>query len=106
MPVSYPFSSMVINFNVVTNGHRDAQDLKACLVLVVGDHEGGEVCLAEPGLVLPLRSGDFVVFPSCAITHFNMHYIGTRASVVLHSDREGHSSATNGRSWADNDYYI
>lgn len=61
MVPGYPFGSIVLNLNVVTNAHRDAKDLQACLVLVLGDHAGGELCLVEPGIVLPLKSGDLVL---------------------------------------------
>jgi len=78
----------VLNINVATKIHRDANDKDICLVIVISsDCEGGELCLMEPGLVLALRNGDAVVFPSCKISHFNQHYKGRRASLVLQSDR-------------------
>jgi hypothetical protein len=52
---AYPVSGFVLNLNVVTKAHRDTQDLKACAVLVIGDHKGGELCFYEPGLIFPLR---------------------------------------------------
>ncbi|KAI1782301.1 hypothetical protein LXA43DRAFT_862601, partial [Ganoderma leucocontextum] len=70
----HPFAGFVLNFNIATKGHRDGKDLKACLVIPIGSFDGGELCLVEAGLVLPLRSGDAVVFPSCDITHFNLTY--------------------------------
>ena len=63
--VSAPFLGLVINLNVVTAAHRDSKDDGVCLVLAIGDFEGGELVLYEPGLVVPLRNGDFVIFPSC-----------------------------------------
>ncbi|KAL6301707.1 hypothetical protein BKA93DRAFT_712769, partial [Sparassis latifolia] len=48
----YPFSGFVVNLNVATRPHRDVKDLNVCLVLVIGSHIGGELCLVEPGLVL------------------------------------------------------
>lgn len=83
-----PFVGLVINLNVSTLAHRDAKDDSICLVLAIGDFDGGELCLYEPGLLVPLRHGDFVVFPSCSVTHFNLCYTGQRASIVLHTDRE------------------
>jgi hypothetical protein len=47
------------------------------------------VCLHELGLVIKLEAGDVLVFPSCNITHFNLHFTGKRGSLVLHSDRQG-----------------
>ena len=84
----HPFVGLVINLNAVTRAHRDSKDDTMCLVLALGDFEGGDLCLYEPGLVIPLRHGEFVVFPSGDITHLNLHYKGRRASIVLHTDRE------------------
>ena|ERR1700761_8055475 len=86
---AYPFSGFVINFNVVTRLHRDSKDHRGCAVLVIGDFEGGELCLYEPGIVFELKNGDLIVFPSGKISHFNLHYRGIRASMVLHSDKSG-----------------
>ena len=88
-----------------TKGHRDGKDLAACVVLPVGRFVGGGLCLKEAGLVLPLGSGDFVVFPSSKITHFNLHYIGTRISVVCHSDGEGKRWSKAKGGWSDNVYF-
>ena len=65
----FPFSGLVINVNVATRAHRDWGDLSLCLVLEISDCEGGELCMMEPGLVLHLRSGDTVAFPSHKVTH-------------------------------------
>ena len=83
-----PFVGLVINLNVITAAHRDSKDDTVCLVLALGDFDGGELCLYEPGLIIPLQHGDFIIFPSFRFTHFNLHYKGRRASVVLHTDRE------------------
>lgn len=85
-PPVAPFCSLVLNFNVATGIHRDPQDLEICLVLVISDCVGGELCLLEPGLVLDLRPGDLVIFPSADISHFNLPFIGKRCSVVLNTD--------------------
>lgn len=68
----------------------------------IGDFDGGELCLMEPGLVLPLRGADSIVFLSSALTHFNLHYNGERGSIVLHTDK-AMSKWTEGRNgWASN----
>lgn len=43
--------------------------------------------LYEPGLVLDLKNGNFVVFSSNKITHFNLDFEGVRGSLVLHTDK-------------------
>lgn len=100
----HPFGGFVLNINVVTQSHRDLKDQSVCLVLVIGRHVGGELCLVEPGLVLRLRNGDIVVFPSGRITHFNLNYRGIRASIVLHSDRAGKAWADNRSGWIGHEY--
>ncbi|EPS99856.1 hypothetical protein FOMPIDRAFT_1078263, partial [Fomitopsis schrenkii] len=69
-----PFVGLVLNFNIASLAHRDAKDDGICLVMPLGDFVGGTLCLVEPGIVLPLRHGDFTMFRSCDITHFNLHY--------------------------------
>lgn len=101
---AYPFTGVVLNLNVYTRGHRDGKDLAACLVIPIGTFTGGELALNEPGLVVGLRSGDGILFPSCDITHFNMAYKGRRASLVCHSDRF-HSAWVEERfGWSRNTY--
>ena len=56
----------------------------------------------EPGLVLALRNGDAVVFPSREISHFNLHYKGCRASLVLQSDRWLNQWLQDGNGWDGN----
>ena len=65
----FPFSGLAVNVNMATHAHRDWEDLSLCLVLEISDCEKGELCMMEPGLVLCLRSGDAVAFPSHKITH-------------------------------------
>lgn len=84
----HPFTSCVVNLNVTTSCHRDSKDKLLCLVLVIQDKDthGGELGLLEPGIVLGLRNGDVVVFPSGEITHFNNWLKGVRSSLVFQTD--------------------
>lgn len=104
--IGAPFIGLVINVNVVTAAHRDSKDEAVCLVLVIGDFDGGELVLYEPGLVIPLVNGDFTIFPSCALTHFNLHYKGRRASIVLQTDREIRKWATSRNGWSHSSTFI
>ena len=45
----------------------------------------------ELGLVIKMKAGDVLAFPSWRFTHFNLHFSGLRGSFVLHSDKEGDS---------------
>lgn len=101
---AYPFAGYVLNVNVCTRAHRDFKDMLLCVVIPIGDFVGGELCLLEPGIVLELRSGDMVIFPSHRLTHFNLHYTGQRASLVLHSDRDGAQWVKNRNGWERNRY--
>lgn len=74
------------------------------MVVPIGSFAGGEICLVEPGLVLPLRSGDAVVFPSMDFTHFNLPYTGTRASLVFKSDASGVSWKEHQNGWSSSMY--
>lgn len=74
---------------VGTDGHRDAGDKTFCVVIPWGDWENGDLCLFEAGLVFAMKPWDVIIFPSCHITHFNLHFDGLRCSLVLHSDRAG-----------------
>ncbi|KAG1898724.1 uncharacterized protein F5891DRAFT_913685, partial [Suillus fuscotomentosus] len=69
-----PFLSIVININVTTEAHRDRFDKDLCLILPIGKFKAGALVHFEQGLVLELRCGNFVIFPSDDTTHFNLHY--------------------------------
>ena len=86
---SYPFSGYVVNINVCTLMHQDMMDARICVVIALGDFEGGQLVLVEPGLVINLKAGEGVAFDSRRITHLNLYYKGKRMSLVLHSDKEG-----------------
>ncbi|VDB87439.1 unnamed protein product [Peniophora sp. CBMAI 1063] len=96
-----PFAGLVVNVNVITRMHRDKKDKKFCCIIALGDWEGGDLCFYEQGLVFPLRSGDLIVFRSSETTHFNLHFRGRRASLVLHTDRELDAFEDNDNHWGD-----
>lgn len=97
-----PFSSLVLNINVSTRGHRDYGDLNICFVIPIGDFEGAELVMVEPGLEIRAHQGDCIAFQSAKITHLNMHYKGKRASIVLHTDRDMGSWQKDRNGWANN----
>ncbi|KIJ12218.1 hypothetical protein PAXINDRAFT_83281 [Paxillus involutus ATCC 200175] len=97
-----PFTSLVININVSTRGHRDVGDREFCLVIPIGTFTGGSMVMVETGLVVDLHQGDMVVFRSCDVTHLNLHYKGQRASLVMHTDKEMQAWLKNRNGWAHN----
>ena len=98
----HPFTGFVLNINVSTRIHRDWGDEDICLVLVLSDCSGGELCLKEPGVVLKMNTGDIIIFKSAEISHFNLHYAGKRASLVFHTDRAAKSWAKDRNGWQHN----
>lgn len=103
-----PFLSWVINLNVSTRLHTDPKDTGLCLDIVIADKAfvGGELCLVQPGLVIPLQNGDFCIFPSMYITHFNLDYIGERCSFVFSTCKEFESWERDRHGWADNNFIV
>jgi hypothetical protein len=96
----YPFGGFVINLRACTWAHRDTGDKKLCLVVPFGSFTGGELCLYETGFCFDLKLGDVLVFPSCDLTHFNLHFKGTKGTLVLHSDRQGDDWVRDCNAWS------
>lgn len=97
---AYPFTGFIINLNVTTKLHRDWNDLKFCLVLVISENcVGGDICFMEPGICLELQHGDMVLFRSRELSHFNLHYEGKRASIVFQSDSAGEDWVRDRNGW-------
>lgn len=100
-----PFTGMVINISGVCLGHRDIKDQRFCLDLVVSDCTGGWIVLEELGIVVHLRNGDFMIFPSNRITHWNTHYKGIRNSMIFMTDKEMSKWSENCNGWEDCVYW-
>jgi hypothetical protein len=98
----HPFLSLVVNLNVHTKAHRDASDQNLCLVMPIGQFVGGALAMVETGLVVDLHQGDWILFRSCDITHFNLYYTGTRAPLVLHTDHAMATWLKDRNGWASN----
>lgn len=86
---SAPFCMTVLNLLPATRAHRDWSDMvdSVCLVLALGDFEGGELCLYEAGLVIELPHGSMVAIRSRRDLHFNLNFVGQRVSFVFTSNR-------------------
>jgi hypothetical protein len=102
----WPFQSFVLNLNCATLFHKDQGDQEGCIVLVLLPHEGGELCLYKPRIVLELKHGDFSVFHSQHYSHFNLNYKGLRASIIIHSDKRGKAYQEDGNGWDKNEYVL
>lgn len=103
---------MVVNVNLRALIHNDVgDDQENCAVFVLSDCIAGELCFKELGVVLALGSGDFVIFRSKTISHFNLHFEGIRFSFVFHTDshyqlwrgKDDGGPSRNG--WSENIYF-
>lgn len=88
IPMS-PFSGFFLNIGVATHAHRDPNDHGPCAVFCLGQFTGGELVLHDLGLVVDLRPGEVIFFPSRDVTHYNLHFEGVRSSIVLTFDKDG-----------------
>lgn len=69
-------SSCNVGPQTITPLHRDSENLSygICTVSALGQYDssaGAELALLEPGVVVPLRRGKSIMFPSAMITHGN-----------------------------------
>ncbi|EIM84636.1 uncharacterized protein STEHIDRAFT_112965 [Stereum hirsutum FP-91666 SS1] len=83
-----PFTGFHLNLRVATDGHVDDNDFGPCAVTTLATFKGGQLVLHELGLVIDLRPGQVLFFPSRSITHYNLHFEGERVSIVLSFDKE------------------
>ena len=81
-----PFTGLVANLNVATVGHRDLNDQTLCAVLGFDHCIGGYFMMYESGIIIQIRTGDWLAFNSDKFTHLNEHVVGKRASFVFHTD--------------------
>ncbi|KAK6981412.1 hypothetical protein R3P38DRAFT_2578469, partial [Favolaschia claudopus] len=102
---AYPFGGYIMNLCISTVGHRDNRDHRFCVVISYchGEGVGGDLGMYETGLLLRTRPWDVGIFPSSAITHFNMPINGVRISIVLHSDIYGERWVANKNGWENNE---
>ncbi|KAJ8090931.1 hypothetical protein PM082_024855 [Marasmius tenuissimus] len=101
---AHPFAGVVVNVNVATITHLDPMDLYLCLVLALHACTGGELVLEELGIIINFKLGDFVIFPSTIIMHYDLHFKGLRASFAFSTDKHGKAWVRNNNSWDTNDY--
>ena len=79
------FPMIAINFNITSNYHWDEKDEPngLCFLVALGDFEGGELHFPQLQIVVKLRPGQVVAFPSCLLLHGNFKVTkGIRFSIV------------------------
>ncbi|CAG8687323.1 22458_t:CDS:2 [Racocetra persica] len=67
------FLMIAINFNTTSDYHWDEHDKanSLCVLVVLEDYEGGELCFPQFQIVIHLRPGQIVVFASRLLLHGN-----------------------------------
>jgi hypothetical protein len=79
------FPAIVINFNIISNYHWDSNDDPngLCFLIALGDFEGGELCFPQLQILVKLKPGQVVAFPSYLLLHGNLPILnGIRFSIV------------------------
>jgi hypothetical protein len=79
------FPMIAINFNVISNYHWDEQDEpnSLCLLVALGDFEGGELCFPQIQIVVKLHPEQALAFSSHLLLHGNFKVTkGIRFSIV------------------------
>ncbi|KAK1228246.1 hypothetical protein PQX77_008715, partial [Marasmius sp. AFHP31] len=101
----HPFSGGALNINCATKAHKDGMDyLGRCLCLSIHECTGGELVLEEAGLVIRYNSGDFIIFDSETITHYNLDFKGMRISFALSTDKAAAQWVKDRNGWILNVY--
>ncbi|KAK1223938.1 hypothetical protein PQX77_013177 [Marasmius sp. AFHP31] len=99
---AHPFGGVTVNLNAATIAHMDLMDWLICLVHTLHDCTGGELVLEELGVVIKLYSGDFAVFASMGLTHYNMDFKGRRVSFAFSTDIAAKKWVENNNGWRTN----
>ncbi|KAL6074266.1 hypothetical protein QOT17_004295 [Balamuthia mandrillaris] len=83
-PIS-PFATVVVNVDFAVEPHRNKNDYKEGLAVVIplGDFTGGQLFFPEINVTVNTQPGDVVAFRSARLTHSVLPYVGTRHSVIL-----------------------
>ena len=79
------FPTIAINFNAISNYHWDSNDNLdgLCFLVALGDFKGGKLCFSQLQIVVKLKLGQVVAFPSCLLLHGNLLITkGIRFSIV------------------------
>ena len=84
------FPMIAINYNSISDFHWDEHDEpnSLCCLVALGDFKGGELIFPQLQIIVPLRPGQVVVFPSRLLLHGNLKVTrGIRHSIVyfIHS---------------------
>ena len=67
------FPMIAINFNTISDFHWDEHDEAniLCVLVALGDYEGGELCFPQLQVVVRIRPGQVIAFASRLLLHGN-----------------------------------
>ena len=78
------FTLLIINFTCENmKYHEDGRDDGPCVVVPLGEYEGGELGFSELNTATRLLVGDVAIFRSAEYYHAAMKYVGNRMSLVF-----------------------
>ncbi|CAG8468951.1 7835_t:CDS:2 [Acaulospora morrowiae] len=80
------FPTTAVNFNVISQFHRDLKDHRntLCVVCPLGSYEGGQLVFPELKLIIYAKQGHAIAFRSNILVHGNLSVtVGIRHSVVF-----------------------
>jgi hypothetical protein len=99
--LTQPFSSVAVNWNARTGIHFDYGDFGLCVVIALGDFQGGHLCLRGVNIAVELKRGEVLVFDSNVVPHFNLSKEGARHSLVFYMDKSLKKWLEVGNGWTD-----
>jgi len=85
------FPMIAINFNTISDYHLDSYDEanSLCVLVALGDFEGGELCFPQLKIAIQLKPGQVVAFSSKLLLHGNCIVTkGIRYSIVYYIHRD------------------
>lgn len=77
----------------VTNGvsdvlHADREDAGLTWVIPLGEYEGGDLCIPQYGMRIPLKPGDAIAFHANILGHHSSELLsGNRLALTCFTDR-------------------
>ncbi len=80
------FPTIAVNFNVISQFHRDSKDHRntLCVVCPLGLFEGGQLVFPELKLIIYAKQGHVIAFRSNILVHGNLSVVaGIRHSIVF-----------------------
>jgi predicted 2-oxoglutarate/Fe(II)-dependent dioxygenase YbiX len=79
---------LAVNYNITTKFHIDLSDEGMCVIVPVGEWEGGELIIPQLGIKINLVKGQVVMMRSSLLVHGNYIARGFRIGLVFFSHKQ------------------